>query len=150
MKGVYVLIISISDDIELRIGAIGQQKFKPGTWVYIGSAFGNASTNLEHRIRRHFSNEKKPHWHIDLLLKVTGPPKQVIWSESERKRECEIASILKQHEKFIAGPKGFGSSDCKAKCGTHLFRHSGNGTEETIQKLFQGIGLEPRSLEALQ
>ena len=101
MKGVYALIISISDDIKVPIGAIGPQKFESGNWVYIGSAFGNASTSLEHRIRRHISIEKKPHWHIDLLLKVTGPPKQVIWSESERKRECEIASILKLHEKFI-------------------------------------------------
>ncbi|MFX1332037.1 MAG: DUF123 domain-containing protein [Promethearchaeota archaeon] len=150
MKGVYALIISISDEIEVPIGAIGPQKFESGKWVYIGSAFGSASTSLEHRIQRHFSSEKKFHWHIDLLLGVTGPPKQVIWSESERKRECEIASFLKQHEKFIAGPKGFGSSDCGAKCGTHLFRHSGSGTEETIKKLFRGIGLEPRSLEALQ
>ncbi|MFX1262609.1 MAG: DUF123 domain-containing protein, partial [Promethearchaeota archaeon] len=106
MKGVYALIISISDEIEVPIGAIGPQKFESGKWVYIGSAFGSASTSLEHRIQRHFSSEKKFHWHIDLLLGVTGPPKQVIWSESERKRECEIASFLKQHEKFIAGPKG--------------------------------------------
>jgi len=150
MKGVYALIISISDDIEVQIGAIGPQKFESGKWVYIGSAFGNASTSLEHRIRRHFSSEKRPHWHIDLLLEATGPPRQVIWSESKKKRECEIANKLKQHAEFIKGPKGFGSSDCIAKCGTHLFMHSGIRTEDTIQKLFDAIGLEPRTLETLR
>ncbi|MFW9887231.1 MAG: DUF123 domain-containing protein [Candidatus Thorarchaeota archaeon] len=150
MKGTYALIISISDYMEVRIGAIGPQRFEPGKWVYIGSAFGNASTSLEHRIRRHFSNEKKMYWHIDLLLEATGPPSQVIWSESERKRECEIAEKLKRHADFIAGPKGFGSSDCRAKCGTHLFRHRESGTEETLEELFERIGLEPRSFEALR
>jgi Uri superfamily endonuclease len=150
MKGVYALIISIFDEIDVRIGAIGSQKFKTGMWVYIGSAFGNGSTSLEHRIRRHFSQEKKLHWHIDMLLEVSGPPKQVIWSESERKTECEIANKLKQHPEFIDGPKGFGSSDCRANCGTHLFRHSGVRTVEVIHELFEESGLEPHSLEALQ
>ena len=149
MKGVYALVISIPDDIDVQIGALGKQRFEAGEWVYVGSAYGNGSTSLEHRIRRHFSLEKKLHWHIDLLLEVSGPPTHVIWSESERKKECEIASKLGQNSEFINGPKGFGSSDCKAKCGTHLFRHNGLRTEETMQELFEGIGLEPNSLDTL-
>ncbi|MGD9381657.1 MAG: GIY-YIG nuclease family protein [Candidatus Thorarchaeota archaeon] len=149
MKGVYALVIFIPDDIDVRIGALGTQRFEAGKWVYIGSAFGNGSTSLEHRIRRHFSHQKKLHWHIDLLMEVTGSPTHVIWSQSERKRECEIANRLGQHEDFTEGPKGFGSSDCKAKCGTHLFRHNERNTWMAIEQLFEEIGLEPQSLEDL-
>jgi sugar fermentation stimulation protein A len=149
MKGVYALVIFIPADIDVQIGVLGQQRFEGGEWVYVGSAFGNGSTSLERRIRRHFSREKKLHWHIDLLLEVAGPPTHVIWSESKRKRECKIANKLGQHTDFIEGPKGFGSSDCKAKCGTHLFRHSGRNTWKTMQHLFEEIGLEPQSLEDL-
>jgi Uri superfamily endonuclease len=82
-------------------------------------------------------------------MEITGPPTRVIWSESERKRECEIANKLGQHADFIEGPKGFGSSDCKAKCGTHLFRHNGRNTWKAMEQLFEEIDLEPRSLEDL-
>jgi sugar fermentation stimulation protein A len=147
MKGVYVLVISLPNDIDVQIGALGTQRFDAGDWVYVGSAFGDGSTSLEHRIRRHFSREKKIHWHIDMLLQVTGPPTQVIWSESEEKRECEIANKLRQDERFIVGPKGFGSSDCKAHCGTHLFKYNRKKTVETLQRLFSEFGFEYNSLK---
>ncbi|MHA1925378.1 MAG: GIY-YIG nuclease family protein [Candidatus Thorarchaeota archaeon] len=149
MKGVYALVIAIPADIDVQIGALGTQRFEVGEWIYVGSAFGNGSTSLEHRVRRHFSREKKLHWHIDLLMEVTGPPTHVIWSKAEKKRECEIANKLKQHEEFMDGPKGFGSSDCTAKCGTHLFKHNGRNACKTIQNLFAEISLEPQSLDDL-
>ncbi|MHA2004256.1 MAG: GIY-YIG nuclease family protein [Candidatus Thorarchaeota archaeon] len=149
MKGVYVLVIAIPTNIDVQIGVLGAQRFEGGEWVYVGSAFGSGSTSLEHRISRHFSREKKLHWHIDLLLEVTGPPKHVIWSESEKKKECEVANKLGQHTEFSWGPKGFGSSDCKAKCGTHLFKHNGRNTQKTMRQLFEVLGLEPKSLEDL-
>ncbi len=149
MKGVYALVISIPDDIDMRIGALGAQRFEAGEWVYVGSAFGNSSTSLEHRIRRHFSSEKKIHWHIDIFLDVVGPPADVIWSEARKKRECEIAAELKSHAQFSLGPPGFGSSDCREKCGTHLFRHHGKNTWKAIEKVFRSLELEPRSMEDL-
>ncbi|MHA2140469.1 MAG: GIY-YIG nuclease family protein [Candidatus Thorarchaeota archaeon] len=149
MKGVYVLVISILEDIEVRIGALGIQRFEAGEWVYVGSAFGEGSTSLEHRIRRHFSSEKKNHWHIDLLLDRSGPPTHVVWSESRKKRECEMARVLKDNEQFSLGPRGFGSSDCTAKCGTHLFKHNGRQTRKIVRKLFRELKLEPHSLDDL-
>ena len=147
MKGVYALVITIPTDIDVQIGTLGTQRFERSERVYVGSAFGDGSTSLEHRIRRHYSREKKIHWHIDLLLEVTGPPTHVIWSESDKKKECEVANKLGQHADFIAGPKGFGSSDCRAKCGTHLFKHNGRNTWKTMSQLFVAMGLEPHSLD---
>jgi Uri superfamily endonuclease len=149
MKGVYVLIMSILKDLDLRIGALGIQSFEASEWVYVGSAFGDGSTSLEHRIRRHISNEKKLHWHIDLLLNGIGTPTHVVWSESGEKIECEIASRLKDSAQFSPGPRGFGSSDCKAKCGTHLFKHNGKRTRNVVEKLLRELRLEPHSLESL-
>ncbi|MFW9965767.1 MAG: DUF123 domain-containing protein [Candidatus Thorarchaeota archaeon] len=149
MKGVYALVISIPDDIDIRIGALGGQIFEAGEWVYVGSAFGNGSTSLEHRIRRHFSSEKKIHWHIDIFLDAVGPPARVIWSETRKKRECEIAARLSSQAQFSPSPLGFGSSDCKEKCGTHLFRHNGKNAWKAVEKLFRSLELEPRSMEDL-
>jgi Uri superfamily endonuclease len=149
MKGVYALVISIPNDIDMRIGALGLQRFEAGEWVYVGSAFGNGSTSLEHRIQRHFSSEKKIHWHIDIFLDVVGPPTHVIWSETRKKRECEIAARLGSQAQFSLGPPGFGSSDCKEKCGTHLFRHNGNNAWRVIEEVFRSLQLKPRLMEDL-
>ncbi len=144
-----MLIISIPEKIEARIGALGMQRFEEGEWAYVGSAFGDGSTSLEHRIRRHFAQEKKLHWHIDLLLNASGPPTHVVWAKSNVKKECEIASRLRDHPQFSVGPRGFGSSDCEMNCGTHLFRHMGRTTRTVMEHLFRELTLEPQTLEDL-
>lgn len=66
MKGCYCLIISLSKSQKLNIGSLYQNhKFKKGWYVYIGSAMNS----LVPRIKRHLSDDKKMHWHIDYLLK---------------------------------------------------------------------------------
>ena len=66
MKGCYCLIINLDKNSEIRIGRkLGKIKFKKGTYVYVGSAMNS----LESRLKRHLSDEKKMHWHIDYLLK---------------------------------------------------------------------------------
>ena len=82
MKGIYALIIRVPHDLEIQIGALGAQNFNSGFWIYIGSAQGNTSTNLEHRLRRHHRYDKKIHWHIDYLLASEVELTQAIWSET--------------------------------------------------------------------
>ena len=58
-RGIYTLLIFISEEIELTIGKLGKQKFPNGYYIYTGSALGIGATNLKHRISRHLNKQKK-------------------------------------------------------------------------------------------
>jgi len=144
MKGVYALVIQIEKDLTTIIGALDEVRFQRGTWIYVGSATGTGSTNLENRIRRHFTDEKAVHWHIDYLLKANAIPLRAIWAESDRTAECTLAREMNESPSFVAGPRGFGSSDCTRGCGTHLFRFIGRGKPDgSIREILLEFGLTP-------
>ena len=63
-EGVYLLKIYLSKNTIIKIGALGEIEFPQGYYFYAGSA----QRNLPARVRRHYSEEKKYHWHIDYLL----------------------------------------------------------------------------------
>lgn len=113
MKGSYCLIINIKKDTEIKIGRkLGIINFKKGCYVYVGSAMNC----LESRVKRHLSDNKKKHWHIDyLLLNKNSEIEKVYTKESGEKLECEIAKKIIENEESIAD---FGCSDCK--CHSHL------------------------------
>ena len=54
MKGSYVLIIELNQDITIYIGSLGSIFFKKGFYSYIGSALND----LENRIKRHIRKKK--------------------------------------------------------------------------------------------
>ena len=110
MKGIYVLIIELENNITITIGKLGKIYFKKGCYAYVGSALNG----LENRINRHFKSQKKFHWHIDYLLD-NSCIKEVIYAETQEKKECMLAKTLNNYEKI----KKFGSSDCN--CESHLF-----------------------------
>ncbi|MDO5850190.1 MAG: GIY-YIG nuclease family protein [Methanobacteriaceae archaeon] len=114
MKGSYCLIIHMTKNNKLKIGSIYKEeyKFKKGWYVYIGSAMNS----LIPRIKRHLSEDKKLHWHIDYLLNNQNTIiKEVLFTKEETKIECKLAqNISKQGEEI---PK-FGCSDCN--CNSHL------------------------------
>jgi Uri superfamily endonuclease len=114
MKGVYILVLNISKNLQAKIGFLGKIKFDKGNYVYVGSA----QNNLEKRIARHTSKNKKKFWHIDYLLdseftKVIN----VFYKKSRKIEECKIADKLGKTEILIPN---FGCSDCN--CKSHLFR----------------------------
>ncbi|MFX1573878.1 MAG: DUF123 domain-containing protein [Promethearchaeota archaeon] len=120
MKGSYILVVYISKNTYIEIGALGNILFREGYYLYIGSAMGNSgSSTLNNRIMRHLSFlNKKLHWHIDYLL---NNPFSIFYRlyliPTNQNYECTIAKeILKISEGFI---QDFGSSDCK--CKSHLF-----------------------------
>lgn len=146
VKGVYCLVINIQQNAIVPMGTLGDVDFVPGEWVYVGSAMGIGSTRLESRIRRHFSTEKTLHWHVDFLIDKVGLPVGVVWAETEREIECEVAEKLKLEKDFEIGPIGFGSSDCRGCCGSHIFMFSGNGNvTDTLFGLLENLGLKPNS-----
>jgi len=114
MKGVYILLIKIGKSTKKRIGALGKIDFDKGSYAYVGSA----QNNLEKRVARHMSKNKKMRWHIDYLLDNSSSKViKVFYKKAGKAEECRIAKILSKTEDPVAG---FGCSDCK--CGSHLFR----------------------------
>ena len=60
-SGVYVMVMHLDHDLDLEIGSKGMMHFKPGYYMYVGSA----KANLTKRIERHKRKRKKMHWHLD-------------------------------------------------------------------------------------
>jgi Uri superfamily endonuclease len=114
MKGIYVLIISISKDITINVGALHNVSLPKGLYAYVGSA----QTGLEKRIERHLRRGKQKFWHIDYLLdRREAQVLKVFYKEAERLSECRTANEMAEKGIPI---KGFGSSDCR--CKSHLFK----------------------------
>lgn len=111
MKGIYCLVSYLDKDRSVGIGKLGNVNFKKGYYCYIGSAMNN----LEKRIERHYSKDKKQFWHIDYFLehaKIIG----FKTLEITNKEECWLADQLRKlGDEEI---KSFGSSDCE--CSSHL------------------------------
>lgn len=121
MKGSYILVISISENIELSVGALGRIPFEKGFYLYSGSAMGNiGSTALKGRLNRHIrpSTQKKTHWHIDYLLNHEKSCLNRLYIiPSLNRLECIIArELIEISDRTV---KDFGSSDCQ--CRSHLF-----------------------------
>jgi len=126
MKGSYILIIKLDRDKKIKVGKLGDIRFKRGYYLYVGSALNG----LEGRLKRHLSKNKRMHWHVDYLLNE-GRIVNIYVKIGERKEECEIASYFSRKYHSI---DDFGSSDCK--CKSHLFfSDSKKGLIETIRSL---------------
>ncbi len=116
MKGVYILNLKIYKDIVIRVGKLGNIRFKKGYYAYIGSALGTGGFK---RVTRHFNiasgKNMTRKWHIDYLL----PHSEVVSAvliPTEESIECSVAKAVGE---FCVGIPGFGCSDCS--CPAHLF-----------------------------
>lgn len=116
MKGCYCLIIHVCDSKSIKVGKLGNIKFNKGYYVYVGSAMNG----LESRLKRHLSDSKKLHWHVDYLLKKSEIA-DIIYNE-KRKVECEISSYISTQ---ALGIENFGCSDCD--CDSHLYHFKSRG-----------------------
>ncbi|UCC16463.1 MAG: GIY-YIG nuclease family protein [Dehalococcoidales bacterium] len=132
-KGGYVLLLRLEKKRKIRIGKMGAIRFDSGYYAYVGSAMGG----LKQRISRHLRKEKKLHWHIDYLLKITTI-ENIMVSQSVESRECDIAGEIAKTYKVV---NGFGSSDCK--CPGHLFYNPMRFNNEIMRKL-ASVGMKPR------
>ena len=106
----YQLQIQLTRPVTITVGRLGRFQFPAGQYIYTGSA----KRNLEARIQRHLSKHKKRRWHIDYLL--VHPATLVIRVERSAKAEC---AWNQQTTGKILAP-GFGASDCRQGCGSHL------------------------------
>ena len=114
VKGVYVLVISVDEDIEVDVGALGSISFEKGLYAYVGSA----QNGLEKRVERHLGRAKRKFWHIDYLFDHDAVRVvKVFYKEAGKAEECRIAGKLGEMGVAV---KNFGCSDCG--CVSHLFR----------------------------
>lgn len=132
MKGIYVLLISVSKNISVGIGALGDKNFQKGFYAYVGSA----QNSLEKRVERHLRRVKQKFWHIDYLLgDRQAEVVKVFCKKAGRLEECRIAGMLEEKAVPIMG---FGSSDCT--CRSHLFRV---GACDYLSGFMREIGVKP-------
>ena len=115
--GCYSLIIDLKRKKTIRVGKLGKAVFPVGTYVYTGSAM----KGLRARLRRHCTQKKKIHWHIDHLLTLPDARiKKIILYPAAPGQEC------RQNKRITALPgatvilKNFGASDCRSRCLSHL------------------------------
>lgn len=106
----YQLHIIVLERCNIEIGKLGQFSFPPGLYIYTGSA----RKNIHARVVRHLSSKKKLRWHIDYLL--NHPATQIIQVRFSSDVECFLNQQV-DGQILIAG---FGSSDCRSGCGSHL------------------------------
>ncbi len=106
----YQLHIRLRKRRVLNIGRLGRFAFPAGLYIYTGSA----RTNLQARVQRHLSRDKKLRWHIDYLL--ADPYVCLV----DVVLSCEPECCLNQSFRGTSIVWGFGSSDCKNGCGSHL------------------------------
>jgi Uri superfamily endonuclease len=96
--------------LRLQIGRFGEFDFPAGDYVYTGSAM----SNFEARIARHMRRDKALRWHIDYLLAaMEARVTSVVRTDHD---ECEV----NQATRGVILVPGFGSSDCRNGCGSHL------------------------------
>ena len=106
----YQLCIDVPYPLRVQIGRLGELVLPRCKCVYTGSA----KRNLESRVARHLRQEKKLRWHIDYLLAQPNVSVEQVLRFSEP--ECDI----NQQVEGSVVLAGFGSSDCKNGCGSHL------------------------------
>ena len=106
----YQLHIHLTRSQNIEVGRLGRFRFPAGYYVYTGSA----RKNLIARVQRHLSRDKKLRWHIDYLLAC--PAAQVREVRLFEQAECAINQRVQGE---IPVP-GFGASDCRAHCHSHL------------------------------
>jgi len=120
-KGAYLIFLQVQKSITLEVGKLGASTFPAGRYVYVGSA----SRGIEKRIARHRrlaeTKAGKIHWHIDFLL--THPKVRFIRAQQlNESTECMVSHDIASAKEVTVPVPGFGSTDCRAGCRTHLYR----------------------------
>ena len=106
----YSLFIKVDEPQIITVGRFGCFEFISGNYIYSGSA----RKNLLARVNRHLKRQKKLRWHIDYLL--SAPAVDIVKVVISTLPECEL--VAAGGGRIIV--PGFGASDCRSGCGSHL------------------------------
>ncbi len=134
-KGIYTLIVFLSNDTQLKVGKLGIQTFPAGYYTYTGSALGKGSSSLKQRVTRHLKKQKRKFWHIDFLLAHENATiTTIIAVQTSRKLECKMNQYIRERLKTKIPVVDFGASDCKENCKSHLLFFSDIAKEKVLVK----------------
>ncbi len=109
-----------------------------GYYVYVGSAMNS----LEKRVKRHFSKEKRLHWHVDFLLKEAELLRAYLIPSEERLEEKLSLEVAKYGEPV----EGFGASDIKVS--TNLYRFD-EESDEVLVGILRKLGLKWKRVKSV-
>ena len=133
MRGCYCLVICLEKTQKIKIGKkLGKIEFESGYYVYVGSAMNS----LESRLKRHLSDDKKLHWHVDYLLEKSKIV-DIIYNEN-KKVECEVSQYLASKTEGITD---FGCSDCECESHLYYFKNR-NEAIEHVKDAYGSIAVE--------
>jgi len=130
--------------VNLKVGCLGSLRFEKGWYAYTGSALGSAG--LKGRIQRHLRKDKRRFWHIDYLLRSKHSSiKAIVYAKTDKRYECKIVKEI--NNMSVKPVKGFGISDCKEGCESHLHYMIDdlNGTIKSIFNAYDNLGLKANS-----
>jgi len=146
-KGIYTLIIRLNKKIRLEVNKLGSFNLQKGYYAYTGSALGDGATSLTRRIERHLKKKKTRHWHIDFLLaRKEATIVAVVAAESSGNKECQTNEAIKSIEGATIPVVGFGASDCKHHCRSHLVHCGEEGVKDKIVDAYTNLfGVGPSS-----
>lgn len=115
--GIYVLLMHLSAERRIKIGALGKQDLAPGWYAYVGSAHGPGG--LKRRVDRHKARQKTLRSHIDYLA-AAAEISEIWFAHAERDQEHDWVAILADLKDAEFPITGFGSQDCRSVCHAHL------------------------------
>ena len=142
-RGTYILELSLSFPLDIPVGAKGLLAFPAGIYLYAGSALGPGG--LKSRLGRYLNKQKTiKHWHIDYLIphtEILGYFYIETTIEEHRTDskttpiECVWSQALEAYPGIIIPVRGFGASDCRMGCSTHLLALPDTSSGSTPQEI---------------
>ena len=115
--GSYAVLFSLTEEKVLQIGKRGKEFFLPGWYIYFGNAFGTGG--LYSRISHHLRISERPHWHVD-WFRLAARPEVVFFTMGKNTLECTWREVVETRLHGITIIRGFGASDCRNGCKSHL------------------------------
>ena len=138
MKGSYFLVMRLAGDRNVRTKA-REFPLRAGYYVYVGSAMNS----LEKRVARHFSKEKKLHWHIDYLLREAELLRAYLIPSEERLEERLSLEV----SRFGEPVEGFGAGDVKVS--TNLYRFD-REPDDVLVTILDRLGLKWKRVKSAE
>lgn len=111
-RGSYLVVLELEAEARIATGALGELRYRPGFYVYAGSAM----TNLTKRLARHRRRRKRHHWHLD-HLRARAEVVDTLAVRASDRLECQLAAAVRAQADWTVAR--FGATDCG--CGGHLF-----------------------------
>ena len=115
--GNYVIVGTSALPFSIEMKKFGLRELPAGYYLYCGSAHGPGG--LKSRISRHLERQTKQFWHFD-YLKGYLKSNRVWWQVNPVNFECETAQFLTSLSGASCVITGFGASDCRKGCASHL------------------------------